>query len=301
MPTPLLAEPDCIPCALRQVLSSARRVSDDPWFHTSVLKRVMSAMSKADMRHTPAELSFEALKAASRVLGVRDPYLEDKRRENARLMELLPELRQKVAESRTPVALAAKLAVAGNIIDLGIVSTVDIKAEIGRALEVPLAVDDTGPLREAVRAAKTVVYILDNAGEIVLDRLLIEQMKRKEITCIVRSTPVLNDVTIDDAIAVGLDKLATIIDPGAPMLGLVLNLASDEVQEKIRTADLVISKGQANFETLYDIQREVYFLLRAKCPIVAKALGVEFGAAVVSRREPAEETETRVENVGSSV
>jgi len=300
MPSHLPSTPDCIPCALRQVLSSARRVSEDPWFHTKVLKRVMRAMSNADTNKSPAEVSYDALKVAGEILGVRDPYAEDKRAENAKLMALLPGLRQKVAESRHPVALAARLAVAGNIIDLGILSAVDAKAEIDKAIDMELAVDDTEALRESLRAAKTVLYVLDNAGEIVMDRLLIEQMKRKEITCIVRSEPVLNDVTMDDAISIGLDKLATIVDPGAPMLGLVLNLASGEVQELFETADVVISKGQANFETLFGADREVYFLLRAKCPIVAAALGVEFGAAVVARREPAHEEESGVANGAAS-
>jgi uncharacterized protein with ATP-grasp and redox domains len=289
MPSELIAHPDCIPCALRQVLASARRVSADPWFHTSVLKRVMRTMAQADTNKSPAEVSFDAIRAAGKVLGVRDPYLEDKRKENESLLKLLPGLRKKVAESKNPIELAARLAVAGNIIDLGIISTVDVQAEIDRALVEPLAVDDTEELRESLRAARSVVYVLDNAGEIVLDRLLIEQIKRKEVTCIVRNAPVLNDVTMDDAIAVGLDKIATVVDPGSPMLGLVLTLASAEVQDLFRSADTVIAKGQANFETLYGVQREVFFLLRAKCPIVAEALGVDLGGAVVSRREAVRE------------
>jgi len=301
MAAPLTATPDCIPCSLQQVLASARRVSDDPWFHASVLKRVMAVMAKSDSDRCPAEVTYEALRAASKVLGVRDPYAGDKQRDNARLLELLPDLRRRVAESRHPVAMAAKLAVAGNIIDLGVVSTVDIQAEIETALSTPLAIDDTETLREAVRAAKTVVYLMDNAGEAVLDMLLIEQMKRKDVTCIVRHSPVLNDVTTDDAISIGLDKLAEIMDPGAPMLGLSLNLASAEVQERFNTADLVISKGQANLETLYGTDREIFFLLRAKCPVVARALGVDLGGAVVTRREPSTDPKTRVENGPTSV
>jgi uncharacterized protein with ATP-grasp and redox domains len=176
-----------------------------------------------------------------------------------------------------------------------------VKAEIERALSGTLAIDDTPALREALRAAKSVLYVLDNAGEIVLDRLLVEQMKRKDVTCVVRAAPVLNDVTLDDAVAVGLDKIARVVDPGVPMLGLVLNLASAELQDRFRDADLVIAKGQANFETLCDADREVYFLLRAKCPVVARALGVSVGAAVVARREPSQEPKTRVETKGGSV
>ena len=290
-PRELKATPDCLPCSLRQVLSAARRVSDDEWFHGKVVKQVMAKMADIDLCRSPAEVSFDALREAMKLFGGQDPFAPEKRSYNEGMMELLPELRRKVAESSDPVGLASKLAIAGNAIDLGILSPVDAGAEIDAALKTPLAIDDRAGFRDAVRAARTVLYILDNAGEVVLDKLLIEQLKRKEITCLVRSAPILNDVTASDAEDVGLTAMARIIDPGAPMLGLVLNHASGEVQELFATADVVVSKGQANFETLAGTDREVFFFLKAKCPVVARALGVEVGAAVLRRHCPAESDE----------
>jgi uncharacterized protein with ATP-grasp and redox domains len=281
-----IAAPECIPCALRQVLSAARRVSDDKWFHGEVLKQVMAAMARADLRRSPAEVSLEALKEAGRLFGVRDPFAEEKRADNARVMAILPDLRRKVAESTDPLYLASRLAVAGNIMDLGILPGVDPSVEVNRALSEPLAVDDGPAFREAARAARSVLYLLDNAGEIVLDRLLIEQLRRKDVTCLVRAEPIINDVTKEDAEQVGLNEVCKVIEPGAPMLGLVLSLASPEVREAFERSDLVISKGQANFETLANAEREVFFLLRAKCPIVAEALGVKVSAPVLVRHEP---------------
>lgn len=286
-PRELRATPDCIPCSLRQVLSCARRVSDDEWFHGKVVKEVMAKISEIDLARSPAEVSFEALSQAMKLFGGQDPFAADKRKSNEQMAELLPDLRRRIAGSSDPVGLAAKLAIAGNIIDLGIIPGVDAEGEIASAIEAPLAIDDRAAFRDAVRAARTVLYLLDNAGEIVLDRLLIEQFKRKEVTCLVRASPILNDVTAADAEAVGITEIARVVDPGTPMLGLVLNHASAEVGELFATADVVISKGQANFETLAGAEREVFFLLRAKCPVVARALGVEVGAAVLKRHEPA--------------
>ncbi len=287
MASGLKCRPECIPCALKQVLSTARRVSDDEWLQAKVLKHVMSEMADADLSRSPAEVSFDALRAAAKLLGREDPFAEDKRRYNAMMKELLPELRRRVAESSDPVGLAARLAVAGNIIDLGILSGVDVKLEIERALECELAIDDTSAFREAARAAKSVFYILDNAGEVVLDRLLVEQFRRKQVTCLVRTAPVLNDVTAADAEEAGLGELSDIRDPGRPMLGFVTGLVDPEIRTIYEKADLVIAKGQANFETLSGADREVFFLLRAKCSVVAKALGVAEGASVLFRHEGA--------------
>jgi hypothetical protein len=243
----------------------------------------MAELTKADLSRSPAEISFDALSSATKLLGAQDAFAEDKKRDNDLIKGLLPDLRRQVAESSEPVALAARFAIAGNIIDLGLVSGVDAKAEIERALERRLAIDDSTAFHEAVRSAKSVFYVLDNAGEVVLDRLLIEQFKRKQVTCLVRSGPILNDVTTEDALDVGLGSLCEIRDPGRPMLGLVLNLADPDIQERFEKADLVIAKGQANLETLFDVDREVFFFLRAKCPVVAKALGVLEGDAVLMR------------------
>ena len=209
-PKELRATPQCLPCSLRQVLSAARRVSDDLWFQGKVVKEVMARAAEMDLRRSPAEVSFDMLCEAMKLFGGRDPFAAEKREHNRRMMELLPDLRRRVAESTDPVDIAAKLAVAGNIIDLGMRSRMDVGADIESAFKEPLAIDDRAALRDAVRAARTVFYLLDNAGEVVLDRLLIEQLRRKEVTCLVRASAILDDVTLADAEAVGLTEIARV-------------------------------------------------------------------------------------------
>ena len=286
MATGLKARPDCIPCSLRQALSAARRVSTDEWVHAKVLKRVMAAMVDTDLDRSPAEVTFEALQIASKLLGGEDAFAEDKRRHNALVKALLPHLRRRVAESSDSLSLAARLAIAGNVMDLGIASEVDARAEIDGAVEAKLAINDLPSFREAVRSAKSVFYLLDNAGEAVLDLLLIEQFRRKDVVCLARGSPVLNDVTEEDAIEAGLGDVATVRSPGAPMLGFVPSLADPEIRDLFVKADLVIAKGQANLETLHGADREVFFLLRAKCPVVADALAVREGDAALLRYAP---------------
>jgi uncharacterized protein with ATP-grasp and redox domains len=283
----LQAKPDCIPCFLRQALSAARRVSSDEWLHAKVIKRVMSEMAHTDLTRSPAEVTFEALQIASKLLGGADAFAEDKKKHNDLVKSLLPGLRRRVAESSDSLSLAVRLAIAGNVMDLGVESELDARAEMDRAIDTKLAINDIAAFREAIRSAKSVFYLLDNAGEAALDCLLIEQFRKKDVTCLVRSTPVLNDVTEADAIEAGLGEVATIRSPGAPMLGFVPSLADPEVRDLFVKADLVIAKGQANLETLFGADREIFFFLRAKCPVIADALGVREGDAVLMRHEPA--------------
>ena len=275
------ARADCLPCVLKQVLAAVRQVSSDEWFQARATAMMMKKTAEADLELSPAELTYDALSQLRSTIGGADPFAEDKRRYNSMMLEVLPKLRRMVKTSDRSLRLAARLAVAGNVVDLGILSEFDVQAELRAASQASLAIDHTTELETALKSASTMMYILDNAGEAAVDRLFIEQMEGLDVTCVVRRSPILNDATRADAEEVGLDKLATVIDPGAEMLGVVLALSSPEFRKRFREADVVIAKGQANFETLEECERGVFFLLKAKCPVVAERLGVTEGQAVV--------------------
>jgi len=275
------AKVDCLPCVLRQVLAAVGRVSADEWFRARAAAMMMKRIAELDLERTPAELTHDALTQLRSVIGARDPFAEDKRTYNSTMLAVLPQLRRLVKSSERALRLAAKLAVAGNVIDLGILSEFDVQAELRTAVERPLAVDHTTELETALKSASTVMYVLDNAGEAAVDRLFIEQMQGLDVTCVVRRSPVLNDATRADAEEVGLDKLSTLVDPGADMLGVVPALSSPEFRKLFREADVVIAKGQANYETLDECERGVFFLLKARGPVVADALGIPEGQAAV--------------------
>jgi len=275
--------PECIPCIFRQVLNTARRLTDDDATLRHVLKEAMTVMQRADYSRAAAEISYHALMRVYNLLGCLDPYRDAKVHYNNLIMESIDGLRRVIDDSDDPTHTAVKMAVAGNIIDMGIMGDdFDVRATVMHALDKGLGVDDYPILRKKLEAADTVLYILDNAGEVVFDRLLIERLATdKQVRCVVRKTPILNDVTRTEAEEVGLPDLCEVIDSGCDIFGVPMDLVSDEFRTIFYDSDVVISKGQANYETLDDIDRQVFFILMAKCDRVAASLGVRLRDAVM--------------------
>ncbi len=278
------ASADCIPCVLRQALAAARRVTDDPWLHRKLLFAVMEKLPEVNFDRTPAEISYDTLRFACKYLGVADPFKEDKGLHNDKMLAIENEMRQAIRAAADPLRAAVRFALAGNMIDLGILAVEDIEAELARdAAELTIALDDFAALRDALDGARSALYLLDNAGEVVCDKLVMEQLGVHDITCAVRRAPIINDVTREDVQAVGLERIARIVDIGADALGVPLSVCSAEFRDLFAGADVVISKGQANFETLDEADREIVHILRAKCDHMASHLGVPRGAAVIVR------------------
>jgi damage-control phosphatase, subfamily I len=277
---------DCIPCAIRQVLDSVRMITDDETVHEQVIREVLALWQDMDMRQSPPAMAQKVHRIVRGITGVADPYLEIKVRFNRLALEMVPELKQKVAASPDPIETAIRLAIAGNIIDFGVNSTVDedmVAETISRSLTDPLDLEAVHDFEEAIDRAKDILYLADNAGEIVFDRLLIEQMPIAKVTLAVRGAPILNDVVRADAQMVGLTDLVEVIDNGADAPGTILELCSDAFRQRFDAADLIISKGQGNFETLNDSDRDIFFLLRPKCAVLARHLNCELGCQIVVR------------------
>ena len=278
------ASADCIPCVLRQALAAARRVTDDRWLHRKLLFACMEHLSSVNFDRTPAELSYDTLRFAGKYLGVADPFEEEKRLYNEKMLAIENDMREDVRAASDPLRAAIQFALAGNMIDLGIVDVDRVEEELARdAAALDVAIDDYPLLREALANARSALYLLDNAGEVVCDKLVIEQLGVHDITCAVRKAPIINDVTREDIEAVGLERLARIVDVGADALGVPLSLCSAEFRELFASVDVVIAKGQANYETLDEADREIFHILRAKCDHMAAHLGVPRGAACIVR------------------
>jgi uncharacterized protein with ATP-grasp and redox domains len=177
---------------------------------------------------------------------------------------------------------AIRLAIAGNVIDFGINRSLDIEKDIDRIFGQDLAVSDYNAFRAYLNETDEIVYIGDNAGESVLDRILIEELN-KPVRYIVRSAPIINDVTYTDAVQAGLDKVSTLMASGTDAPGTIMEICSPEFIETFFRATLVISKGQGNFEALSDTSAPVFFLLIAKCPIVARDLGANVGDMILKK------------------
>ncbi len=292
---------DCIPCALRQVLDSVRMITDDETVHEKVVREVLALWQDMDLRQSPPAIAQKVHRIVRSITGVADPYLEVKDRYNRLTMAMYPEFKEKIAASADPIEMAIRLAIAGNIIDFGVNSSVseDLVAEtIARSQTDPLDLDEVRDFKQAIAQAEDILYLADNAGEIVFDRLLIEQMPTEKVTLAVRGAPILNDVLRADAEMVGLTDLVEVIDNGTDAPGTILELCSADFRRRFETAGLIISKGQGNFETLNESDRDIFFLLRPKCTVLARHLNMPLGCQVLVRssrlpRDSAEGKEQR--------
>ncbi len=272
----MIAHLDCVACIVAQAVRMARLATDDPELRERVLVGTLRELGEGDIRRTPLELGAIPQRLLETLVGVRDPYLKMRDEANRFALELYPRLRELVEASDEPLLAAAKIAISGNIIDAGVGSgPEDVDETLRRVLERPLGGNGYPAFREKLANAETVLYLTDNAGEIVFDRLLIECMNVPRMIVCVRGEPFLNDAMMPDALQAGLDKTATLIEsPLYPRRSEALAAAWDE-------ADLIIAKGQANYESYSEAEGPLAFLLMAKCEIVAESLGCTKGDGVL--------------------
>ena len=278
---------DCVPCFLKQALDAARMASDDPEAHARVLRTVARAVADMGMDETPPSMGQVIHRVVREETGVEDPYRGVKDRFNALALSMYPRLKRMVAESEDPFGTAVRLAVAGNIIDFGARSDIDeacLELSISESLAWPLEEGALAGLRRAVDTLDDILYVGDNAGEIVFDRVLIEEMRADRVTFAVRGAPIINDVTMRDAVEVGMTDLVAVVENGSDAPGTILSDCSQEFRERFLRADLIIAKGQGNYETLSRAPGRIFFVLKAKCPVIARDIGCELGAVVVRER-----------------
>lgn len=289
--------PDCVPDALNLVLQTARIVSDDPFIHRKVLRKAMNElMSEPDLGTSSPELTLRCLNAAYKALGVKDPYEKEKARRNKAMLGLEKTFRDYIFASPDPLSASLNLVLAGTIRGSEALGRTEMEKQILENLDVRPARDDRADLQKALSRAERVLYVTDTAGEVVLDKLLIEQLTPgREGVAVVSSRPILTLVTGIDAEAVGLGDVAEVVDAGAPMLGLTLEKASRRFREMFDAADVIVARGEMHFETLREVDRDVFFLLQARDETVAERLDVPVNSSVFvqnSDRAGRSETET---------
>ncbi len=279
---------ECIPCFLRQALDAARLVTSDESMHLRVLREVLAATSAMDLRESPPVMGQRIHRMIRRLVGQDDPYREIKQRFNGLALSLYPELKDRVEHAADPMEMAVLLAIAGNVIDFGVGGGLQEETVL-RTVEEALNTALGGRAEElagAAKQAKDILYIADNAGEIVFDRLLIEQLPLAKLTLAVRGSPVINDACGEDAEAAGLTDMVEVIDNGSDAPGTILQSCSEGFRLRFARADLIIAKGQGNYETLSDANKDIFFLLKAKCPVIADHIGCEVGSLLLRRRRP---------------
>jgi len=277
---------DCIPCFVRQALDSARLATDDEQIHEKVVREVLRLAADLDMSQSPPVIGQQIHRLIRKLIGNTDPYRELKQRFNRLALELCAELEERVRTSEDPLETAVRLAIAGNIIDLGVKTSIkesDVEKIIRDCLTADFDSRQVEEFRNAVSRAEKILYLADNAGEIVFDRLLIEQLPCEKVTVVVKGNPVINDATIEDADVAGLTRIVEVIDNGSDAPGTILESCSQAFRNRFAESDLVIAKGQGNYETLSDVDKNIFFILKAKCPVIARDLGCEVGEMILQR------------------
>jgi uncharacterized protein with ATP-grasp and redox domains len=288
------AELECLPCLVRQAKEMAMMTTDDSAMQKRIMRRCFAYMSETDLDKSPPEIAQGIGGIIVSITGVKDPYREIKAVHTEMALKMEPEMDRIVEASVDKFLSGLRLAIAGNIIDLGArerVSHEDISGILREVIHEPLCGADPGRLESEIDEAENVLYLADNAGETVFDRKFLEQLPGEKITVAVRGGPAINDAILADAEAAGLDRVATLIDNGSGAPATVLSDCSPEFRRVFEEADVIIAKGQGNYESLSSSDANIYFLFRVKCNLVAEHSGFPVGSLVMLKSSDSEPDE----------
>jgi damage-control phosphatase, subfamily I len=278
---------DCIPCFIRQSLDVARYCTDDPEVHEEVLRHSLRLLAEHDFGSPSLKTAQDVHRMIRNCISKDDPYIEGKRLFNREMLDRLPGYRQVVAESENSWSTAARIAIAGNTIDFAF--RTDLTASCAEdAIESALHAELHGnwnlsQLKEDVDQAKRILFLADNAGELVCDRLWLEQFPLERTTVAVKGGPILNDALLEDAEAAGLPEMVQVIENGSDAPGTLLDDCSPEFLAAYEAADMIVAKGMANFESLLYERRDICFLFKVKCGVVSRLVDAPLGSLMIRR------------------
>jgi uncharacterized protein with ATP-grasp and redox domains len=251
-----------------------------------VLREVLSYLLHEKWDKNTAEIGTNIHRIVKQVTNNMDPYKPLKTKYNQLALDLCPKFKHIVEISDNPLLTAAKIATLGNAIDFGPKTEIDIEKETKNLLDRSLAINDIGQLKKSALKIKNILYLADNAGETFFDRILIDELVKRKInvTYVVKAAPILNDATLQDAELSGITNMAKVITTGTDCIGIFFKECSKEFLKEFERSRLVISKGQGNYESLSDNKnKEIYFLLKVKCPIISENIDSRVGSLVLKK------------------
>jgi len=282
---------DCIPCFFRQALEGARIVQASPRQQKRIIDEFARKIPKISLKASPPEIARLGYALLKKISPRGDPYKEIKQKSNRIALRLLGKLRNKVNHSQDRLLTALELAIAGNIIDFGVKNNLNVKAELKKILAQEhksihkKSIFHYSEFRRALKGARNILYLADNAGEVVFDRILVEEIKKecpdKNIYYAVKEKPIINDALFEDAKVCGIDKTVRVISNGTDAPGTLLSLCPKEFKQIYKRTDMIISKGQGNFESLSNEKRPIFFLFMVKCLVVAREIGCKMGNIIL--------------------
>lgn len=281
----------CLPCVVNQAIKVADMVGMKE--KGNLLRRVFSYLSQVDYNAiTSPELIGEIFSIIKEETGNQDPYKETRQKYNKMFLERLPAYEKEIEQSKKPFEEAVKYAIIGNVIDFNPIhelTILDVERHFKRLKGENLEINDASLLQKELETAKTILYLGDNCGEICLDKILLRKIKamnpKVQIFFATRGAAVVNDSIEEDAYLVGIDEVATVVSNGDSSLGTVLSRTSKEFLQIYEKADVVIAKGQANYECLSTEKKNIYFLLMTKCQAIAKDIGAPEMKMILKRSD----------------
>jgi len=273
---------ECVTCIINQSQRVADAIHADEMLKRQLLDHVSAMSTQFSFELSPPEIAADVYEVMAVIAQKEDLYDEVKRISTQKAQSFVPFLKEKLQNSDDKLLTATKIAVAGNVIDLAAAVEFDLEKELEKIFHTEFAHNDFAKLTQELQSAKKVVILGDNVGEHIFDYLFIETLQELfvdiELYYMVRGCPIINDVTLKEAKEAGFDKLCHLVDSGVNTPGFAYSRASKEAQELFDSADLVISKGMGNYECLSPTHRKnVCFLLKVKCNVVAASLGKEVG------------------------
>lgn len=272
---------ECISCLARQAVEIAEEATSNVAIQEEIIKISLKELGELDFNETAPEIAFRMHQHAKNITGNNDPYARLKTQYNEIAEGIYDRINEEkwLEKAEDPFDMACRLAIAGNIIDFSVglkLEHSDILKSVEDSVKHDIFGTGSTALKEAVEKSTKIMYIADNSGEIIFDKFLLQHLPLNKVTYVVKGGPIVNDATMEDAISTGVVDLVKVIDNGHCAQGTLLKDCSSTFISEFNEADLIISKGQANFETLSDIRdKKIFYLLRAKCSSVAAAIGCD--------------------------
>ncbi len=280
-------DPRCIPCIVNQATrASALFAEGNKERQLAIIKEVCREIEEIDSAYTAPLFSARIQSIVERHTGMVNPYGAIKEQNRRRVEAYLPYIKGLMDRAEDRLEVAVRAAIVGNIIDLGASPTFDIESEVNRLESDFIDLSMLPRFKQELAEARVVLYIGDNYEEALFDKFLLSELLPRKVVFAVRSRPILNDITLDDARRIGIDVICRVIESGSTIAGTDMKTCSPEFLKLYHEADIVIAKGQGNYETLIDETRAITFIFRIKCEVIAERSGIPVGSGVLLVNPP---------------
>jgi len=277
--------PTCVTCIFSQSLRVCETLQIDSETTKKVLDSVAGMIPEWSFDETPPQVAARVYPEIAKLLQTDDIYYDFKHEATERAKAFIPFVEEMIDKHNDKFYASLKAAVAGNVIDLAAQQQFDLEEEVVKVFDSPFEIDDSEELRKILQNSKNLLVVGDNAGEHLFDKVMMKCLKENfedlNIFYAVRGKPIINDITIKDALEAKIDEVAEIVDSGVDTPGLDLSRASDKMLSVYKQADVVLAKGMGNYESLNGISTQpTFFLLKVKCSVVAESLGRNVGEII---------------------